>query len=320
MPEHQIEQLGEKSYRCVVCGNTHWKPLTGRCIGVTLYRWGEWPEHLLTKKQMSDAGFQTGKKLPTPAGAVWRDKSPGGIMYLFDRAQGTPKKQVTQEQKTKLDAARKKAVQGWYCVRCECHLSRYIKGGGLCGRCRDYDEAIAWARQQFERGFLILDTETTGLHAGFNEIIEVAVIDHLGKKLFESRIRPQEPEKMFERGSRGVCAHDIHGIDPEQLEDAPAFPQVYMKLRDILKGQRLIIYNREFDLSMLRGDCRRHNLPTLKFKWDACAMEWYSQYVGEERYNGGYYWQSLNGGHTALEDCLAVLERMKRMAKTESPE
>jgi hypothetical protein len=48
------------------------------------YKWGAWPPHLLTKKQMDDAGFQTGAQLPPPAGKVKREKSLDGFMYLYD--------------------------------------------------------------------------------------------------------------------------------------------------------------------------------------------------------------------------------------------
>jgi len=79
--EHQLETL-EQSHRCIVCRQTWKNPPTSQCPGVIVYAWGKWPEHLLTKKQMGDAGFQTGKKLPPPAGLVRRAKSPAG----FDEA------------------------------------------------------------------------------------------------------------------------------------------------------------------------------------------------------------------------------------------
>ena len=62
-----------------------------------VFRWGKWPEHLLTKLQMDEAGYQTGKKLPPPAAKVSREKSPGGWMLLYDKNAGVPKRQLSEE-------------------------------------------------------------------------------------------------------------------------------------------------------------------------------------------------------------------------------
>ncbi|MFE7243986.1 hypothetical protein [Streptomyces sp. NPDC057580] len=42
----------------------------------------------------------------------------------------------------------------------------------------------------------------------------------------------------------------------------------------------------------------------------------YSNWVGDwSGYWGNYSWQPLNGGHRALGDCRAVLDRLRTMAK-----
>jgi DNA polymerase-3 subunit epsilon len=320
MPDHQMTHDPDNDrYICTTCGVTYHSPeLKTRCIGVTLYQWGEWPEHLLTKKQLSDAGFQTGKKLPSPAGAVWRDKSPNGIMYLYDRGQGIPKKEVTPEQKSKLDEARKKAVAGWYCSRCGDSFGHYRSPGALCNTCIDHDEMVEWAQRQLASNSVIMDTETTGLRPGYSEIIEICFMTISGEVLLNTRIKPQHPERMFESGESGLCAYNIHGIHPDMLVDAPSFPDVYPKIREIMEAYPVLIYNRDFDMPMLRGDIQRHELPAFNPKDIDCVMLAYSQWVGEcSSYHRGYRYQSLGGGHSALEDCLAVIDRMRTMAADE---
>lgn len=71
--EHQLVAKGNR-FACMVCRG-EWKrePITS-CPGVKRYAWGAWPENLMTKKQLSDAGYQTGKKLPAPVGVVARQE------------------------------------------------------------------------------------------------------------------------------------------------------------------------------------------------------------------------------------------------------
>lgn len=53
-----------------------------------------------------------------------------------------------------------------------------------------------------------------------------------------------------------------------------------------------------------------------------CAMQWYSQWVGEwNDYHGNYKWQKLPGGnHTAYGDCLATLLVIEKMARSYQPQ
>jgi DNA polymerase-3 subunit epsilon len=319
---HQLEPDGEFSeyMRCTMCGQSWKRQPTGQCPGVKVYRWGGWPEHLLTKKQMDEAGFQTGAKLPPPAGVVLREKSPGGKMWLYDRGQGVPKKQVSAEQRERMRQQAQETRKGWECRRCGAPLRRYVKGGGLCRECRDHDSAADWARGMLKGHFLILDTETTGLSAGYNEIVQIAVIDCTGKVLLDTLVKPQKPERMLERGDSGVCAQDIHGISLEVLATAPAWPEVYPKLKAILDGQDVVIYNAAFDEGMIYGDCKRHGLPVIEIDAD-CAMLEYAEYVGDwSRYWKSYRWQPLPyGGHSALSDCQGTLQLIREMAEDRAP-
>jgi len=292
---------------------------------IPVYAWGKWPEHLLTKKQLGDAGFQTGRKLPSPAGKVWRKKSPDGVMYLYDRHQAVPKKQLSDEARASLKAAAEKSRQGWYCTRCGQPTGWIDKRGyfrplyqnppGLCERCADRDSMEVWALELLEGEFVICDTETTGLSAGHHEIVQIAVIDQAGNTLLDTLVNVQHPDRLLEKGDPfGLSSSDINGITPDMLLDAPTWPVVYARLLEIVAGRQVVIYNAQFDEAMIKGDCQRHGIQHHDLD-AACAMHAYAQYVGDySHYHGDYRWQPLNGGHTALSDCLACLDVIRSMA------
>lgn len=325
MTEHQLETT-DYGHICTVCRQQWKKPPTSECVGVPIYGWGKWPEYLLTKKQMSDAGFQTGKKLPPPAGMCWREKSPDGKMWLYDKRQGVPKKPISDEARAKLKAAAEKSRQGWYCTKCGDPTgwvdsrgyfhAQYRNPPGLCFRCMDREGAQAWARELLAGEFVILDTETTGLSAGYDEIVQIAVIDQAGAILLDAYVNVTHPDRLIEKGEPfGMSASDVNGITPDMLLNAPAWPQVYFRLLEIIAGRKVIIYNADFDLAMIAGDCARYGIEPPDIDAD-CAMIAYATYAGEwSGYWKDYKWQPLGGGHTALEDCRACLATIQEMAE-----
>lgn len=314
MNKHTLTHHRDSRYHwfeCEVCGGSWKSQPVSLCPGVKVYAWGEWPENLLTKKQMAEAGFQTGVNLPAPAAAVYRKKSPDGIMWLYDRAQGVAKRPVTDTDKE----AGARLQAGWTCQRCGYRMERFQENGGYCERCYDHCQVVGWARAMLAVNPppLILDTETTGLCAGHNEIVQIAVIDLSGNVLLDTFVKPQNPERMFEGVS--LSAHDIHGITLADLDGAPTWPEVYTKLVEIIGKRRLLIYNAAFDMAMIEGDCQRHGLPVPEFD-DYCMMTWYAAWVGQwSRYHGNYRWQRLDGGHTALEDCKATFKVLQEMSE-----
>lgn len=168
-------------------------------------------------------------------------------------------------------------------------------------------EASEWARGVLaDPAAVILDTETTGL---YGEIVEISIITVAGETLLDTLIKPKE--------TIPADATAIHGIGNETVKNAPAFAEAYPEIKRIVEAaSRVIIYNASFDTGILAGDCHRHELPRLKFKSD-CAMKWYAAWYGDySTFHGSFRWQKLTGGHRALGDCLACLERIKTMAQS----
>jgi DNA polymerase III subunit epsilon len=283
---------------------------------VPFYKWGEWPEHLLTKKQMSDAGYNTGAKLPPPAGACHRKDSPGGVMWLYDRAQGVPKRQPSEAQKAALAKAQDMArMVDVVCVRCGEYIATVTNKRALewtrelCHMCVAHDKAVTDAKAWLENADLILDTETTGL-GDKDQIIQIGIINLSGNVLLDTLIKPTIPIPP--------AATAIHGITDETVASAPTFADVYPRLIEIVTGKTIIVYNADFDAAMLYNDCGRHNLPRIVLK-TRCAMNLYARYFGEwSDYWKSYQWQSLPyGDHSAVGDCLGTLRLLQEMANGE---
>jgi DNA polymerase III subunit epsilon len=172
---------------------------------------------------------------------------------------------------------------------------------------QDRNAAILWARSVLDRAheYYILDTETTGLINP--EVIELAVVDLSGKMIINQRFRPSTPIEPE--------ATNIHGITNEMLATQPEWKVGNDCLELVIFRQKLLIYNHLFDYQAIQNSYQLHSIPFGGFSGE-CVMNWYSQFCGEwNSFRKSYRWQKLPGGdHSALGDCIATLEIIKRMA------
>lgn len=137
---------------------------------------------------------------------------------------------------------------------------------------------------------VILDTETTGFTG---EVIELAIINTRGHTLYNSRFLPS---MLVE-----AAATAVHGMTYDVLRHEPPFAAEYEVIRNVLAAAAThLIYNASFDVARLDFTCKLYRLPPLPLK-PLCLM----------KMRGGR--QKLNGGHSALEDCLKALEVLKEM-------
>src|SRR5437867_12785774 len=97
----------------------------------------------------------------------------------------------------------------------------------------------------------VLDFETTGMWAGTDRVVEVAVV----------RVDPgREPELALDtliNPGRRVAATFVHGITDFDVADAPRFEQVADRLRLALAGCVLAAHNVAFDLKFLEHEMGR---------------------------------------------------------------
>lgn len=255
--------------------------------------WGfgtnEPPAHLKTKKQLAEVGLSAIK----PVGFIETKKY---TISLYDPnlpSSTRPKREPTQKQLENLQKGRAKAkYKAWY------------KNGGFIEK--DRVKTVGWARELMHEGCLVLDTETTGL--GKAEIVEIAIVNHHGETLFNSLVRPTveiPPEAIA-----------IHGITSKMVETASTFLEIYPQIKEIIEGKKIAIYNSDPDIGFLNYCCKLHDLQKLQLEDTICLMHWYSQWYGEySDYWKDYKFQPLNGGHRALQDCIAALQALKEMAE-----
>lgn len=163
---------------------------------------------------------------------------------------------------------------------------------------------------KLKRPLAIVDLETTGLIAGHDRVIEIAVlkIHPNGKRTrYRSRVNPEmriPPEASM-----------IHGIRDRDVKRKPTFENIVPKLIRVLQSCDLAGFNiLRFDLPMLREEFRRVGK---EFPWDsrriidACRIF----HINEPRDLTAAYRYYCDGEHTgthsALEDARVCWEVLR---------
>ena len=108
---------------------------------------------------------------------------------------------------------------------------------------------------------IILDTETTGLSADKDRIVEIACVELNNyiptKNIFHKFINPEIKVS--------ADAFRVHGYSDEFLSTKPKFKDIVQDFINFIKDKKLIIHNADFDLGFLNNEFKRLNLkPILK--------------------------------------------------------
>ena len=103
---------------------------------------------------------------------------------------------------------------------------------------------------------IILDTETTGLSADKDRIVEIACVELNNyiptKNIFHTFINPEV--KVSED------AFKVHGYSDVFLLTKPKFRDIVQNFINFIKDKKLIIHNADFDLGFLNNEFKRLNL------------------------------------------------------------
>lgn len=142
---------------------------------------------------------------------------------------------------------------------------------------------------------LYLDTETTGLSPNAGDaIVEIAIVDDDGTKLLDTLVNP--------RRLIPSAATNIHGISSQMVIGKPFIEDVISKVRTIIKGQHLVIYNSAFDTAFF--PCGLGAASKI-----SCAMNRFGKAFGRRvklanaAERAGHVWRGK--AHRALADALA---------------
>lgn len=182
-------------------------------------------------------------------------------------------------------------------------------------------DAVLKAREWISKGYLIGDTETTGL-GDDAEIVEICLINVYGGIMLNTLIKPIRPIPAE--------AIAIHGITNEMVEYAPTWNDVHFALVELYVKYGFVFYNSNYDDRLIRQTVilndpadEYFDLATMK---SPCAMLAYSEYRGEPGKNNGYKWHKLvdaaayegvtveGKAHRAFADCKMTLGIIRAMA------
>jgi DNA polymerase-3 subunit epsilon len=108
---------------------------------------------------------------------------------------------------------------------------------------------------------VILDTETTGLSAEKDRIVEIACLELKNyiptKNIFHTFLNPEIKVSAE--------AFSVHGYSDDFLLNKPKFKDIAKDFVNFIKDKKLIIHNADFDLGFLNNELKRLNMkPILK--------------------------------------------------------
>jgi DNA polymerase-3 subunit epsilon len=139
-----------------------------------------------------------------------------------------------------------------------------------------------------KRNFVVIDTETTGLHRPC-EIIDIAILDSIGQVLFSQLLRPKEPISEF--------ITDLTGITNSMVAFAPNWFDMKPYILHMIHEKDVITYNAKFDRHMMHCTDDMWELEQTDYKLSSnwyCAMEAYAPHHGVfDDYYNSFKWARL---------------------------
>ncbi len=131
---------------------------------------------------------------------------------------------------------------------------------------------------------LVYDTETTGFHAGLDEILQFSACDGTGRVLMNTYIRPKRKRSWPEAAA-------VNGITPDMVMNSPTIDQVRDCIQVLFDQVSLLVaYNCPFDDGFLSAAGIRFGEGSQSFD----VMRAFAEVYGEwNDYFGEYKWQKL---------------------------
>jgi len=154
---------------------------------------------------------------------------------------------------------------------------------------------------------IFYDTETTGVKADRDRIIEIAAYDPERNRQFERFVNPGFPIPPE--------ATAIHHITDEMVASAPSFEQIGTDFIEFCDGNVILIAhnNDQFDVHFLRNEFNRHSIQMPDWKFFD-TLKWARRYRPDlPRHSLQFlreiYGVESNNAHRALDDVI-VLEKV----------
>ncbi|PZF98298.1 exonuclease domain-containing protein [Micromonospora endophytica] len=153
-------------------------------------------------------------------------------------------------------------------------------------------------------GFAVIDVETTGLSAGRDRVVEIAVVNtDLSGRIVDTWTTLINP-------GGSVGATHIHGITNADVRHAPSFAAVAGEVTSRLAGRALVAHNARFDLAFLKAEYARAGwqLPACPYLCTLDASWSYLPHLSRRRLPDCCYASGieLQEAHSALGDASAT--------------
>lgn len=102
---------------------------------------------------------------------------------------------------------------------------------------------------------IVFDTETTGLDAVSDRVIEIGAVELENRfptgRTFHVYINPDNVRIHPD-------AQAVHGITPEFLADKPQFAEIIDDFMQFIDGATLVAHNASFDMAFINAELQRH--------------------------------------------------------------
>jgi len=166
---------------------------------------------------------------------------------------------------------------------------------------------------------IVFDTETTGLNAGDDELLQISIIDGNGKTIFNKYVKPEHKKSW-------PFAEKVNGISPKLVKNCPSVKDYIPELQKIFDGAELFVsYNGRFDVNFLEaaGVKVPENTPHLDVIKPAASITKFPAKENDKRAVDGYHYPKLTDvseainfsykAHDSLGDTTATLEVAKHI-------
>jgi len=160
--------------------------------------------------------------------------------------------------------------------------------------------------------FVAFDFETANYNrhsicaAGFVFVENGIIVDQIYSLI--------NPEEYF--NSMNIS---VHGIKPEDVKDAPTFPEFYDSIKEQLSGKTLVAHNLPFDGYALRDNIARYSIRPVE-KYLLCSLQLAKKVLPKQsRYSLDYlsnqFGIKLEHHHHALADAEACAKLFLHLTK-----
>lgn len=152
--------------------------------------------------------------------------------------------------------------------------------------------------------FIFYDTETTGIRADKDRIIELAAFDPARNLTFEKLINPGCPIPPE--------ATAIHKITDEMVAGAPSFAEVGQAFINFCEGEVILIAhnNDAFDLHFMKNEFNRHSIQMPDWNF-LDTLKWARRYRTDLPRHSLQFLREIynipaNNAHRALDDVIVL--------------